>query len=46
MEESPFLKSMRLAEQSRKERAKKISDILAELPDDFDWDELERLLNK
>lgn len=44
MEESPLLKALRLVEQSRKERAKKISDMLAELPDDFDWNELERLL--
>lgn len=44
MEESLFLKAMRLVEQTRKERAKKIADILAELPDDFDWNELERLL--
>ena len=35
MEESPLLKALRLVEQSRKERAKKISDMLAELPDDL-----------
>lgn len=44
MEYSPFARALMLSEQTRKERAKKIADILAELPDDFDWNELERLL--
>ena len=44
MEYSPFAKALMLAEQTRRERAKKISDMLAELPDDFDWNELERLI--
>lgn len=44
MEYSPFARALILAEQTRKERAKKIIDILSELPDDFDWGELERLL--
>ena len=44
MEQSPFLRAMLLAEKSRQERIQKIYNILAELPDDFDWNELERLL--
>ena len=44
MEYSPFARALMLAEQTRKERAKKIIDILSDLPDDFDWDELEKLL--
>lgn len=45
-EQSLFLKALMYAEQSKRERLQKISEILSDLPDDFDWDELERLLNK
>ena len=46
MTESPFLQALRLAEKSRQERVQKIADLLAQLPDDFDWNELETLLSK
>tara|TARA_B100000035_G_scaffold220650_2_gene189446 strand:- start:139 stop:282 length:144 start_codon:yes stop_codon:yes gene_type:complete len=37
---SPFLQAMQLAEQSRQERIQRIAALLADLPDDFDWEEL------
>lgn len=46
MTESPFLQALRLAEKSRQERVKKIADLLSELPDDFDWNELEGELQR
>ena len=45
MTESPFLQALRLAEKSRQERVQKIADLLAQLPDDFDWNELETLVS-
>ena len=44
--ESAFLQAMRLAEKSRQERVKKITDLLSQLPDDFDWNELEGRLKR
>lgn len=46
MDQSPFLQALKLAEQSRIERNQRIQAILADLPEDFDWDELERLLSE
>lgn len=46
MTESAFLQAMRLAEKSRQERVKKITDLLSQLPDDFDWNELEGELKR
>lgn len=46
MTESPFLQAIRLAEKSRQERVQKIADLLSQLPDDFDWNELEGELQK
>tara|TARA_R100000005_G_C4851721_1_gene117729 strand:- start:176 stop:322 length:147 start_codon:yes stop_codon:yes gene_type:complete len=45
MEETDLVKALRIVEQSRKERAKKVIDMLTELPDDFDWNELEQLMH-
>ena len=46
MDQSPFFQALQLAEQSRIERNQKIQAILADLPEDFDWDELLRLLSE
>ena len=46
MTESAFLQAMRLAEKSRQERVQKVANLLSQLPEDFDWDELETLLGK
>ena len=46
MTESVLLQALRLAEESRQQRVRKIADLLSQLPDDFDWDELERELER
>tara|TARA_A100001234_G_C12297038_1_gene247713 strand:- start:341 stop:502 length:162 start_codon:yes stop_codon:yes gene_type:complete len=46
MEPSPLLKALQLAEQSRIEQNQRIQAILADLPEDFDWDQLEKLLSE
>lgn len=46
MNQSPLYQALMLAEQSRQERFQKIANLLAELPDDFDWSELEDQLNQ
>lgn len=35
-----------MAEKSRQESFQKVAALLAELPDDFDWDELENELKQ
>jgi len=44
--QSNFLQAIQMAEKSRQERFLKVAALLAELPDDFDWDELEDKLKK
>ena len=46
MTESVLLRALRLAEKSRQERVRKIADLLSQLPDGFDWNELERELER
>ena len=46
MDQSPFLQALMLAEQSRIEQNQRIQAILADLPEDFDWDQLEKLLSE
>ena len=44
--QSNFLQAIQMAEKSRQERFQKIANLLAELPDDFDWSELEDQLKQ
>jgi poly-D-alanine transfer protein DltD len=44
--QSNFLQALQMAEKSRQERLQKIANLLAELPDDFDWSELEDQLKQ
>ena len=37
-------KAAQIIDQSRQEKLKKIQAILADLPDDFDWAELNKIL--
>ncbi len=46
MTQTDLVRALRMAEQSRKRRLQKIAAMFAELPDDFDWNELETLLSK
>lgn len=46
MNQSPLYQALMLAEQSRIERVQKITNLLAKLPDDFDWTQLEEELKK
>ena len=44
--QSNFLQALQMAEKSRQEHFLKVADLLAKLPDDFDWAQLEEELKK
>ena len=43
MNSSSLVKALQIINQSRQEKLNSIVEILSDLPDDFDWDELDNL---